>query len=1179
MKRISVFVAVVSGAMWSAQAQVTVDFTADVTLGRASLEVAFTDATAAGGGAITSWYWQFGDGGTSTLQSPSHTYTSPGSRNVMLRVTVGGTNYSLTKQRFINVANPASLASGDINLSAAAVVVNPGIPPKAEAKASVILVEEVQKRTGLAWTTTAQMPATGTVIAVTSVRGGAGGDAEGYTLFAEDAGTRKVVWVLGDGPRGALFGAGALLRALEWRTASAILPGPPNVTTAPAYPLRGHQLGYRNTSNTYDAWDKAAYEQYIRDLVIFGTNAIEGIFSQDISPHFTSTVTQMHIDVSDICADYDVDYCLWAPVESVLPGSAAAELAAHEALYQQLTRLDAVFVPGGDPGNNDPLDVMAFLEDLGALLRTYFPGAELWVSNQGFEDVENDAFFNFLQTQEPEYLTGVVYGPWTKLSMAEERSRTPLRYPIRQYPDITHNVRCQFPQKDMDRSFAHVLGREAIDPKPEASVIEHDVHAASSIGFVGYSDGIHDDVNKCVWSMRAWGPAVSAETIVLDYTRYFFGPDAAPAARDGIFALEDNWEHPAKTNTGIDDTYNAWTALETAYPPLAANWRWNLCLVRAYCDMYVRQRVLDEAALEQQAYAYLAQAGTIGSAAAMANASTELDKAPVMTGAQTARRARIFGLCDDLWNAIGFQPSVNPPYLAKNLERGCILDTIDHPVNDRAFLELVFSQAAALPGEAARVALLESIIHWEDPGLGGYYDDLGDVERQPHLVQQLPWEQDPGRVDSTGQEFTWHNMEYNTFEKGGGRLSWQDQAYTLYGEPLTMRYTGLDPATGYRVKGTYAGRFKPTMTCTADGAYPIHGPVGYAVYPPYEFALPHEATRDGVLTLQWDLVSGRGCQLAEVWLVVWDTDGDGIPDATDTDDDSDGILDVSDPFPQDTDNDGINNFDDLDNDGDGVPDEMEGWEDSDGDGIPDSLDPDSPDVAASRSFWYYKYASPGIEDITVRLENRGAGDISALAVVEELPEGWTFDSLVSFDPPGCGPATTPVSGATGALTFTWLCIPQFPYTFTYRVTVPEGHTGDMPFSGTVLYSRGAGSGKTAPVGCLASVAERIHHSLDYNPGDCLISVSEILRLIQFYNLGGYHCETGTEDGYAPGLPEEEDVWCVPHDSDYVPQDWQISVSEILRVIQFYNLGGYHVEEGTEDGYAPGPAAAGSTTKN
>src|SRR5690606_11408380 len=29
------------------------------------------------------------------------------------------------------------------------------------------------------------------------------------------------------------------------------------------------------------------------------------------------------------------------------------------------------------------------------------------------------------------------------------------------------------------------------------------------------------------------------------------------------------------------------------------------------------------------------------------------------------------------------------------------------------------------------------------------------------------------------------------------------------------------------------------------------------------------------------------------------------------------------------------------------------------------------DMAASRSFWYYKYASPGIEEITVTIENLG----------------------------------------------------------------------------------------------------------------------------------------------------------------------------------------------------------------
>ncbi|HQE77021.1 MAG TPA: hypothetical protein PLK00_11380, partial [Candidatus Hydrogenedentes bacterium] len=187
----------------------------------------------------------------------------------------------------------------------------------------------------------------------------------------------------------------------------------------------------------------------------------------------------------------------------------------------------------------------------------------------------------------------------------------------------------------------------------------------------------------------------------------------------------------------------------------------------------------------------------------------------------------------------------------------------------------------------------------------------------------MPWEQDPGRVDSTGQEFTWHNMNYVDIGKAAGRLSWQDQAYTLYGEPLKMRYTGLDVAARYRLKGTYAGRFNPVMTCTADGIYPVHGAIPCVVYPPHEFAVPHNATRDGILNLQWDLVSGRGCQLAEIWLTVDDTDGDGSPDAVDYDDDNDGIPDIQDPYPYDTDNNGVTNFDDPDNDGDGLLDTFE----------------------------------------------------------------------------------------------------------------------------------------------------------------------------------------------------------------------------------------------------------------
>jgi hypothetical protein len=80
----------------------------------------------------------------------------------------------------------------------------------------------------------------------------------------------------------------------------------------------------------------------------------------------------------------------------------------------------------------------------------------------------------------------------------------------------------------------------------------------------------------------------------------------------------------------------------------------------------------------------------------------------------------------------------------------------------------------------------------------------------------------------------------------------------------------------------------------------------------------------------------------------------------------------------------------------------------------------------------------------------------------------------------------------------------------------------------------------------------------------------LLRVIQFFNSGGFHCAAGTEDGYAPGPGDDT---CAPHSSDYKPQDWLISLSELLRLIQFFNSGGYHpcpdAVPATEDGYCVG----------
>jgi hypothetical protein len=59
------------------------------------------------------------------------------------------------------------------------------------------------------------------------------------------------------------------------------------------------------------------------------------------------------------------------------------------------------------------------------------------------------------------------------------------------------------------------------------------------------------------------------------------------------------------------------------------------------------------------------------------------------------------------------------------------------------------------------------------------------------------------------------------------------------------------------------------------------------------------------------------------------------------------------------------------------------------------------------------------------------------------------------------------------------------------------------------------------------------------------------------------------------VPGPGNTACAPHASDYNPQDWLIALSELLRIIQFFNSGGYHACPAaippTEDGYCPGPA--------
>ncbi|MFA5022929.1 MAG: EF-hand domain-containing protein, partial [Candidatus Paceibacterota bacterium] len=93
----------------------------------------------------------------------------------------------------------------------------------------------------------------------------------------------------------------------------------------------------------------------------------------------------------------------------------------------------------------------------------------------------------------------------------------------------------------------------------------------------------------------------------------------------------------------------------------------------------------------------------------------------------------------------------------------------------------------------------------------------------------------------------------------------------------------------------------------------------------------------------------------------------------------------------------------------------------------------------------------------------------------------------------------------------------------------------------------------------------VFHSADTNQ-DGSISLSELLRVVQFFNSDGYHCDVSSEDGYAPG---PGGIDCGHHNSDYYPADWCIDLSELLRLVQIFNTGTYSACASGEDGFALG----------
>ena len=754
-----------------------------------------------------------------------------------------------------------------------AVVVAPDTLAGPEKKAVAMLVDEIEKRTRIRLTVTGSWGGSGPAILVGQQLGRFGNrltptapGADGYRVQVVDG----VVLVVGNDARGTLFGVGALLRRMRMERDVLEVDDSLAIATAPKYPLRGHQLGYRPKTNSYDGWSVPVWEQYMRDLAVFGTNAVELIppRSDDDadSPHFPLPPMRMMVEMSRLADSYGLDVWIWYPaMDKDYSDPKTVEFALHEwgEVFRQLPRIDAIFVPGGDPGHTEPKYLMALLEQETALLHRYHPKAQMWVSPQSFNREWMDQFLTILKTQ-PAWLSGVVFGPQVRMSLSELRAAVPQRYPIRHYPDITHSRQSQYPVPDWDVAYALTEGRETINPRPvdEANIFR--LLQPYTIGFISYSEGCNDDVNKMVWSALGWNPDAKIIDILRDYSRYFIGERYAESFPQGLLALERNWRGPLANNSGVETTLQHFQEMErSAAPQVLANWRFQQAQYRAHYDAYTRNRLLYETGLEEKAMFELRNARTVGAVAAMSRAEEILDRA--VTDRQVyAWRARIFELAEALFQSIRMQLSVTR-YKAISVDRGANLDTVDVPLNNRVWLKQQFAELRKLADEKEQWKHLDQIVNWTDPGPGGFYDDLGNPAQQPHLVRGQGYQKDPAFLQSSLVGFA---------GRPAWRSSWWTHAESLVDAPLRMHYDGLDPDAEYKIRVVYAGDSASTkIRLEADGAVEIH-PLLQKPAPvrPLEFDIPRQATGKGELNLSWSREpglggNGRGVQVAEVWLI------------------------------------------------------------------------------------------------------------------------------------------------------------------------------------------------------------------------------------------------------------------------------------------------------------------------
>lgn len=479
--------------------------------------------------------------------------------------------------------------------------------------------------------------------------------------------------------RSLIYGYSVFLRKCRTVDGELVLTKDIGGDYSPYMPIRGHQLSYTDMNNTYETWDRKQYERYIRDLMMFGTNTVEACLGDDekhtdLMKYSFEEITKIK---SQICEKLDINFSIFCAYAKRLSDEESSDYFCG--CCNGIPKFNFYFPPGGDPGDLQAEEFFVRCKKIKKDLQKEFPNIELWPSAQAPHQYTDwgERFIKEM-AKKPEEIDGLIYGPNHPFTLDEMRRSIDTKYRIRYYPDICHNLRCEIPvhfdRDDWHYAYASTLSREAINPRPSEYRLLHRLTKQYVCGSVSYSEGVNDDVNKFVFGALDFDPDADLREILRDYARAFFPGEDCEKIVDVIFGMEQSWNGDPAENSSVENVYGM--LIEMKSDKLMKNWRYVLFLFRASCDKIIRDRRIFELNLIDDAKVQIRK-GNIELAKEIL--STDFDEE------YKNLRTELFSLAEKLFNLIGMQLDVEH-FGGMNVERGCVLDTIDMPVTDRKYL-------------------------------------------------------------------------------------------------------------------------------------------------------------------------------------------------------------------------------------------------------------------------------------------------------------------------------------------------------------------------------------------------------------------------------------------------------------------------------------------------------------